>query len=142
MYVSCFWLRCITEESQWHEISYSASELAVIREVYKSSLGSVVLGALHSSSRYYIEPEYGGKVKAVVIHVCFTFLLASSAGFFSSDGRGSICSCLKEPHIPPLGPVSLGRKIQALMYLICWLDSVHYTFFFFSFFSLKVVDLI
>lgn len=101
-----------------------------------------MLGALHSSSCYCIEVECGGKVKAVVIHVCFTFLLAGSAGFFSSDGRGSICSCLKEPHIPPLGPVSFGRKIQALMYLICWLDSVHYTFFSFLFFSLKVADLI
>lgn len=79
-------------------------------------------------------------MQAAVINVCFTFLLAGSAGFFSSGGRGSICSRLRETHIPSPGPVSLGRKIQALMHLICWLDSLHYTFFFLS--SLKVVDLI
>lgn len=72
-------------------------------------------------------------MQAAVINVCFTLLLASSAGCFTSGGRGSICSRVREPHIPHPGPVSLGRKILALMYLICWLDSLHYTFFFLLF---------
>ena len=70
-------------------------------------------------------------MQAAVINVCFTFLLAGSAGFFISDGTGSICSRLREPHIPPPRLVSLGRKIQTLMYLVCRLDSLRYTFFFF-----------
>lgn len=80
-------------------------------------------------------------MQAAVINVCFTFLLAGLAGFFSSGGRGSICSRLREPHIPPPRPVCLGRKIQALMYLICWLDPLRYSIIFlgelFGFFLLK-----
>lgn len=104
---------------QWLWASNS-SKLAI---VHKSSLGSIVFSAVSIPfSCLYTELASGRKVQAAVINVCFTLLLASSAGFFSSGGRGSICSCLRD--ISPPGSVSLGRKICTLMYLICWLDSL------------------
>lgn len=70
-----------------------------------------------------------GKVQAAVINVYFTSLLASSAGFFSSGRRGSVGGCLRDMLLLRL--VSLGKKIWALMYLVCWLDSLlHWGFCF------------